>query len=91
MTSKKKPPFRKCVGCQEMKDKKTMIRIVRTDDGRFSIDAGGRQNGRGAYICPDEQCLQKAVRSKGLERSFRQQMPEDLYDTLREELMRIGK
>ena len=72
MGANKKFPMRKCVGCQEMKSKKEMIRVIRTSEGEFLLDATGRKNGRGAYLCPNGDCLAKAVKNKGLERSFKQ-------------------
>lgn len=86
LTSSKKIPMRKCVGCQEMKAKKEMIRIVRTEDGEFVLDATGRKNGRGAYICPSLTCLEKAMKTKGLERSFKQAIPKEVYDALCKEM-----
>ena len=59
--------MRKCVGCQEMKSKKEMIRVIRTSEGEFLLDATGRKNGRGAYLCPNGDCLAKAVKNKLLE------------------------
>lgn len=66
LTSSKKIPMRKCVGCQEMKAKKEMIRIVRTEEQDFLLVATGRKNGRGAYICPSSECLEKAIKNRGL-------------------------
>ena len=86
LTSSKKIPMRKCVGCQEMKAKKEMIRIVRTEEQEFLLDATGRKNGRGAYICPSSECLEKAIKSKGLERSFKQAIPKKVYDELCKEM-----
>ena len=83
---KRKVPLRKCTGCQEMKSKKELIRIVRNDDGEFSLDSTGKKQGRGAYICPDIQCLEKAQKSKGLERSFKTSVPQDVYEELKKEL-----
>ena len=85
----KKVPMRKCVGCQEMKSKKEMIRIVRTEEGDFSLDATGKKNGRGAYICPCRACLLKAVKNKGLERSFKQAIPTGVYEVLEKEMNEI--
>ena len=85
----KKVPMRKCVGCQEMKSKKEMIRIVRTEEGDFSLDATGKKNGRGAYICNSGDCLGKAVKSKGLERSFKQAIPTEVYEVLEKEMNEI--
>ena len=78
--------MRKCVGCQEMKSKKEMIRVIRTSEGEFLLDATGRKNGRGAYLCPDSNCLAKAVKNKGLERSFKQAIPKEVYEALEKEM-----
>lgn len=86
MGANKKMPVRKCVGCQEMKGKKEMIRVIRTQEGEFLLDATGRKNGRGAYICPSRECLKKAVKNKGLERSFRQPIPAEVYEALEKEM-----
>ncbi len=90
MLKKRKVPLRKCTGCQEMKDKKELIRIVRNDAGEFSLDDKGKKPGRGAYICPNEECLKKAEKTKGLERSFKSAVPKEVYDRLREELKSYG-
>ena len=86
----RKIPLRKCTGCQEMKNKKELIRVVHSEaeDGAASIslDFTGKKAGRGAYICPDVACLEKAAKSKGLERSFKCAVPKDVYEALREEL-----
>ena len=82
----KKVPMRKCVGCQEMKSKKEMIRVIRTSEGEFLLDATGRKNGRGAYLCPNGGCLEKAVKNKGLERSFKQAIPKEVYEALEKEM-----
>ena len=89
MSGMKKVPMRKCVGCQEMKSKKEMIRVIRTQEGEFLLDATGKKNGRGAYICPDMECLKKAVKNKGLERSFKQSIPKDVYETLEKEMSQL--
>lgn len=86
MAVKKKIPMRKCVGCGEMKPKKELMRILKMENGEFLVDADGKKNGRGAYICRSLECFQKAVRSKGLERSFRQQIPEEVYSRLEKEM-----
>lgn len=83
---KRKIPLRKCTGCQEMKNKKELIRVVRTDEGEFSIDLTGKKAGRGAYVCRSIDCLEKAHKSKGLERSFKTQVPKDVYEKLKGEL-----
>ena len=79
-------PLRKCTGCQEMKDKRQLVRIVKSEDCTFSVDFTGKKPGRGAYICPNIECLEKAQKTKGLERSFKTAVPKDVYEQLREEL-----
>ena len=90
MATGKKIPQRQCIGCGQMKDKKELIRILKTQDGSIVIDATGKRNGRGAYICPDEECLQKAFKTKGLERSFKMAIDQSIYDELKKELNNIG-
>ena len=85
----KKIPLRQCVGCGEMKEKKQLIRVLRGEDGSFSLDATGRKNGRGAYICREASCLESACKKKGLERSFKTPIPEAVYNSLREEFEAI--
>ena len=82
----RKIPMRKCIGCGEMRPKKEMMRVVRTAEGEFVLDATGRQNGRGAYICRNKECLLKAIQTKGLERSFKQVIPEEVYESLKKEM-----
>ena len=82
----KKIPQRQCMGCREKKAKRELIRIVRGTDGNVSVDFGGKLNGRGAYICPDPECLKKAQRSKGLDRSLETAIPEEVYQRLYKEL-----
>jgi len=82
----KKVPLRKCTGCQEMKNKKELIRIVRSAEGEFSIDTKGKKPGRGAYICSDADCLSLAHKSKGLERSFKSAVPKDVYESLKADM-----
>lgn len=86
----KKVPLRQCIGCGEMKNKKAMIRILKTAEGEFVLDATGRKNGRGAYLCPCMECFQKAVKSKGLERSFKMAIPKEIYETLEKEMEQLG-
>ena len=69
-----------------MKGKKEMIRVIRTSEGEFLLDATGRKNGRGAYLCPNSDCLAKAVKNKGLERSFKQAIPKEVYEALEKEM-----
>ena len=91
MAVKKKIPMRKCVGCGEMKPKKELMRILRTQDGEFMPDTTGKKNGRGAYICHSKECFQKAVKNKGLERSFKQAIPQEVYDRLEKEMGEIAE
>ena len=69
-----------------MKSKKEMIRVIRTSEGEFLLDATGRKNGRGAYLCPNSDCLANAVKTKGLERSFKQAIPKEVYEALEKEM-----
>ena len=85
-TKTKKIPMRQCVGCGQMNEKRLMYRVLRTQEGAFLLDKTGRKNGRGAYICPKEECLKNAIRSKGLERSFKMQIPKEVYAMLEEEM-----
>ena len=78
----KKIPLRQCVGCGEMKNKKEMIRVLKTTEDEICLDATGKKNGRGAYICRSRECLQKACKNKGLERSFKMSIPAAVYETL---------
>lgn len=89
MSVNRKAPMRQCVGCQEMKNKKEMIRVIRTKEDEFLLDATGKKNGRGAYICPDPECFKKAVKNKGLERSFKQKIPETVYEALEKEMEKL--
>ena len=82
----KKIPQRQCMGCRERKAKREMIRVVRSPEGNVSLDFGGKMNGRGAYICPDPECLKKAIRSKALDRSQEVTIPEEVYDRLNKEM-----
>ena len=79
----KKQPQRICIGCREKKDKKDLIRIVKNKDGEISLDRTGKANGRGAYICDNIECLEKAIKSKALERNFEMSISEDVYNELR--------
>ncbi|MCF2568835.1 YlxR family protein [Mediterraneibacter glycyrrhizinilyticus] len=91
MAVKKKIPMRKCVGCGEMKPKKELMRILKTENGEFVVDAAGKKNGRGAYLCRSLSCFQNAVKSRGLERSFKQDIPQEVYDRLEKEMGEIEK
>lgn len=86
MSTAKKIPMRKCVGCQEMKNKRELLRVLKTSEDEFMIDATGKKNGRGAYLCFSKECFEKAVKCKGLERSFKQSIPKEVYEKLEKEL-----
>ena len=89
--SMKKVPLRQCIGCQEMKSKKEMIRVIKTAEDEIMLDATGRKNGRGAYLCPSMECLKKAVKGKGLERSLKMAIPKEVYETLEKEMEELGR
>lgn len=91
MVSTKKVPLRQCIGCGEMKSKKEMIRILKTTEDEIIVDATGRKNGRGAYICPCMECYQKAVKNKGLERSLKMPIPKEVYEMLGKEMEQLGR
>ena len=82
----KKIPQRQCMGCRERKPKRDMIRVVRCTDGEVRLDFSGKLNGRGAYICPDRQCLAKAQKARSLERSLEVPIPEEVYERLSGEM-----
>lgn len=85
----KKVPMRQCVGCQNMVSKRELIRVIKTSEGELRLDATGKQNGRGAYICKKKECLEKAMKKHSLERSLKVAIPDEIYDSLKEELNRI--
>ena len=78
----RKQPERRCLGCMQSFPKKDLIRVVRTPDGSVELDFQGKKSGRGAYICPQEACLKRAVKSKALERAFATAIPEEVYENL---------
>ena len=86
----KKIPMRKCVGCMEMKEKKEMIRVIKAPTGEVFLDAPGKANGRGAYVCKSADCLKKAFKNKGLEKSLKSSIPVDELQKLEKELSGIG-
>ena len=92
MPKVKKIPQRQCVGCREMKDKKALLRVVKAPDGTVSLDFGGKKPGRGAYVCHDVACLQKARKTRALERAFDTaialeiSIPAEVYDAMEAEL-----
>ncbi len=82
----KKVPLRQCVGCREHKEKPQLVRVVRSPEGEVSLDLRGKKPGRGAYICPDPNCLKKAVKSRALERAFSAPVPPEVIETLTAQL-----
>ena len=82
----RKIPMRMCVGCREMKEKRELIRVVRNTDGTVGIDRKGKMPGRGAYLCPNEECLKKAVKQRQLERALEVPIGEEVYGRLKEEV-----
>ena len=85
----KKIPLRQCLGCREMKPKRELIRAVRSPEGEVSLDFKGRKPGRGAYVCPDPECLKRARKARALERAFSAPLPPEVWDAL-EAQMREG-
>ncbi|MBE6790704.1 MAG: YlxR family protein [Ruminococcaceae bacterium] len=86
MQKKKAQPMRKCTGCNEMKEKRELVRIVRDPEGNISVDLTGKKSGRGAYICRDKKCLNAAKRAKRLDRAFECTVPDEVYERLEGEL-----
>lgn len=85
-TKPRKIPQRQCVGCRTMKDKKSLIRVVKTPEGEIVLDVTGKKSGRGAYVCPDNTCLKKARKSRALERAFELTIPDEVYDALEQQM-----
>lgn len=83
---KRKQPMRMCVGCGEMKEKRELIRVVKSADGEISLDKTGKKNGRGAYLCHNAECLKKARKSKRIDRAFEISIPDVIYDRMEEEI-----
>ncbi len=84
----KKIPMRQCLGCREMKPKRELIRVVRSSEGEISLDFRGKAPGRGAYVCPNSECLKKARKARALERAFSAQIPPEIYVRLEAEMER---
>ena len=82
----KKIPQRTCMACQEKKDKRELVRIVRSPEGEISVEVTGKKPGRGAYICPNLECLNKVIKSKRLERSLETTISQEIYESLKEQL-----
>lgn len=89
MSTVKKVPMRKCVGCGEMKNKKEMMRVLKTAENEIVLDTTGRKNGRGAYLCFSKECLKNAAKNKGLERSLKVAIPKEVYENLEREFEKI--
>lgn len=87
----KKIPVRQCIGCGEMKNKKDMMRILRTPEEEIMLDLTGKKNGRGAYLCKQSECLKLARKNKGLERSFKMSIQSQVYDKLEEEFLKANE
>ena len=85
MSTTKKEPARRCVGCGEVKNKKDLIRVLKTPKEEILLDVTGRKNGRGAYICNNKDCFKKAVKNKGLERSFKMSIDASVYEKIEKE------
>ena len=86
MQKVRKLPQRQCVGCREMKDKKALLRVVKSPEGQVSLDFTGKKSGRGAYVCHDVECLRRARKSRALERAFSTAIPAEVYDAMEAEL-----
>lgn len=84
-------PLRSCIACNEKKSKKELLRIVRGEDGVYTLDLSGRKNGRGAYLCPRLSCLEKAEKRKAFFRAFKENIPEESLEKLREEIKKIAE
>lgn len=82
----KKEPLRQCIGCMEMKSKKELVRIVKNKLGEVSLDTTGKAQGRGAYICPDPECLKKTIKSRRLEKVFGMKIPEEILSEMQKRL-----
>lgn len=83
---KNKIPMRQCAGCREMKSKKEMMRVLRTTEGSIILDTTGKKNGRGAYLCYDPGCLERAIKTRALERSLKVSISQEVYEDLKKEL-----
>ena len=86
MAAVKKIPMRMFLGCNEMKPKKELIRVVRSPEGEISLDTTGKKSGRGAYVCPNAECLRLARKSRKLEKSFSCRISDEVYDNMEREL-----
>ena len=82
----KKIPLRQCLGCREMMSKRELLRVVRSPEGAVTLDRNGKAPGRGAYICPKAECLKRAIKSKALSRALEAEIPQEIYDSLQQQL-----
>ncbi len=82
----KKIPLRQCLGCREMKPKAQLIRVVRSPEGQVSLDFRGKLPGRGAYVCPNAECLKRARKARALERAFSAPLPSEVWEALEEQM-----
>ena len=87
--AEKKIPLRKCTGCNEMKPKKELIRVLKTTEAEIVLDKTGKKNGRGAYLCNSLECIKQARKTKGLERSLQVKIPDEIYEMLEKELITV--
>lgn len=78
----KRVPMRQCLGCREMKPKRELLRVVRTPEGEVTLDIRGKVSGRGAYVCPNEDCLRRAVKSRALDRALETKIPDEVMEQL---------
>lgn len=81
----RKIPMRMCIVCKDMKPKRELIRIVRNAEGEYSLDTTGKANGRGAYLCNTLECVDKLFKTKALSRSFKENVPKEVYERIKEE------
>ncbi|HNX92608.1 MAG TPA: YlxR family protein [Syntrophomonas sp.] len=86
MAKVRKIPQRMCVGCREMKNKRDLLRVVRTPEGSIEVDPTGKKSGRGAYLCPDPECLTQAVKGKRLQKALEHEISNDILDIIRAQL-----
>lgn len=82
----KKIPMRQCLGCREMRPKRELLRVVRSPEGAVTLDLKGKASGRGAYVCPNVECLKRAIKTKALSRTFDTEIPQAVYDALLAEM-----
>ena len=85
----KKIPMRQCLGCREMKEKRALIRVVKSPEGAVSLDFKGKLPGRGAYVCPNGECLKRARKSRALERAFSSSMPDEVWEGLEAQMKEV--